>query len=369
MSGERTERASPRKRQKAREQGDLVRSRDLTMAAAMLAGTVAMGSAGSGWIRLWSSGFRRLLLQGAPEQWEVQSAAAQWIALRSIAIGMLAPLGLIAAASVSGALVGGLVQGGGVAVYPQAMAWKPGRLNPLENVKQIFSLRGVTRLAKSALPVAALGWFVAAKVREQMAVPVFSLARLPGIFGSLYGLMLDAALILFVWSALDYLVEWRSRESRLRMSKDDMREEMKQTEGNPQVRRRIATVRRLSRKRRLKADIAKASVVITNPTHYAVALQFSLEKMDAPRVLAKGRDLLAAQIREEARWAGVEIVENPPLARALYRQVEVGQSIPFELYAAVAAILAWLYRRQVEEQMRRVRATSPAPPAERNQSR
>jgi flagellar biosynthetic protein FlhB len=114
------------------------------------------------------------------------------------------------------------------------------------------------------------------------------------------------------------------------------------------------------RRRQLKADIGRASVVVTNPTHYAVALTFNFETMEPPRVLAKGRDLLAAQIREEAQWAGVPIVENPPLARSLYRQVEQGQTIPYELYAAVAAILAWLYRREVEERVRRERADAQA---------
>ena len=101
--------------------------------------------------------------------------------------------------------------------------------------------------------------------------------------------------------------------------------------------------------------ILSASVVITNPTHYAVALEFSFETMQAPVVLAKGRDLFAAGIREEARWAGVPIIENPPLARSLYRMVEPGQSIPFELYSAVAGILAYLYRQKMEELMRRER--------------
>jgi flagellar biosynthetic protein FlhB len=101
--------------------------------------------------------------------------------------------------------------------------------------------------------------------------------------------------------------------------------------------------------------MSRASVVITNPTHYAVALAFSFETMSAPTVLAKGRDLLATEIREEARWAGIPIIENPPLARSLYKMVEPGQSIPFELYAAVAGILAYLYRQKVEERVRRDR--------------
>src|SRR5215469_4974477 len=106
------------------------------------------------------------------------------------------------------------------------------------------------------------------------------------------------------------------------------------------------------RRRKVKADISRASVVITNPTHYAVALEFSFETMLAPVVLTKGRDLHAAEIREEARWAGVPVIENPPLARSLYKLVEPGQSIPIELYSAVAGILAYLYRKQVEERMR-----------------
>ena len=105
------------------------------------------------------------------------------------------------------------------------------------------------------------------------------------------------------------------------------------------------------RRRRVKADVARAAVVLTNPTHYAVALGFDFVTMEAPKVLAKGRNLLAEEIKAEARWAGVPIVENPPLARSLYRTVEVGQSIPADLYAAVAAILAYLYRQRVEAEL------------------
>jgi type III secretion system FlhB-like substrate exporter len=136
------------------------------------------------------------------------------------------------------------------------------------------------------------------------------------------------------------------------MSKEDVRKEYKEMEGNPQIRGRIRSIQRQMRRRRLQADVSKASVVITNPTHYAVALEFNFETLQAPKVLAKGRNLMAARIKDEARWAGVPIVENPPLARSLFRSVEPGQSIPQDLYAAVAAILAFLYRQQVEEKMR-----------------
>ena len=165
-----------------------------------------------------------------------------------------------------------------------------------------------------------------------------------------------AAWLLFGWAPIDYMVEWRSRESRLKMSRDDMREEFKETEGSPQIRSRIRGLQRQMRRRKVKADVSKAAVVLTNPTHYAVALGFDFATMDAPKVLAKGRNLLAEEIKAEARWAGVPIIENPPLARSLYRSVEVGQAIPVDLYAAVAAILAYLYRQRVEAEMRERRA-------------
>src|SRR5580704_6262691 len=144
------------------------------------------------------------------------------------------------------------------------------------------------------------------------------------------------------------------------MSREDMRDEMKQTEGNPQIRGRIRNLQRQARRKRVKADVSKAAVVLTNPTHYAVALGFDFATMEAPKLLAKGRNLLAEEIKAEARWAGVPIVENPPLARSIYRSVEVGRAIPVDLYAAVAAILAYLYRQRVETELRERRAREAA---------
>jgi flagellar biosynthetic protein FlhB len=188
-----------------------------------------------------------------------------------------------------------------------------------------------------------------------LQIPVMSLARLPQTFSTAYGLAVDAAWITLIWSGLDYAIEWRSWNQRLKMSKHEVREETRDAMGNPFIKSKVRQIQRAMSRRKVKADISRASVVITNPTHYAVALEFSFETMSAPTVLAKGRDLLAAEIREEARWAGIPIIENPPLARSLYKIVEPGNSIPFELYAAVAGILAYLYRQKVEERVRRDR--------------
>jgi flagellar biosynthesis protein FlhB len=188
----------------------------------------------------------------------------------------------------------------------------------------------------------------------------------------IYGLLVTTGWLLLGWALIDYIVEWRGRESRLMMSREEMKQEFKETEGSPQTRGRIRGLQRQMRRRKVKADVSRAAVVLTNPTHYAVALGFDFVAMDAPKVLAKGRNLLAEEIKAEARWAGVPIIENPPLARSLYRLVEVGHSIPADLYAAVAAILAYLYRQRVEAEMREQRArkqasqskASSAPPAQ-----
>ena len=223
---------------------------------------------------------------------------------------------------------------------------------PSSNAKNLFSLRAAARLGKSLIPAAFLAVFAIQRISRELTLPPFSNVRLEQLAHDVYGLLLTAAWLLFAWSAVDYIVEWQSRESRLKMSRQDMRDEYKETEGSPQIRARIKGLQRQMRRRRVKADVARAAVVLTNPTHYAVALGFDFVTMEAPRVLAKGRNLLAEEIKAEARWAGVPIVENPPLARSLYRTVEVGQSIPADLYAAVAAILAYLYRQRVEEELR-----------------
>jgi len=189
-----------------------------------------------------------------------------------------------------------------------------------------------------------------------LPMPVMSATRLPVTLEACFGLAVKTAWVMLAWSGLDYAMERMEWNKKLRMSKQELRDEMKETMGNPQVKGRIRRIQNAMRRRKVKADMSRASVVITNPTHYAVALEFSFESMLAPTVLVKGRNLHALRIREEAQSAGVPIVENPPLARSLYKSVEEGQAIPYELYAAVAGILAFLYRQQVEKAARERKA-------------
>jgi flagellar biosynthetic protein FlhB len=354
-----TEQATPQRKKKAREQGDIVHSRELLSAMAMLGGVMMLGTMSHGFVANWNKAYVESLrsamtgVRGVDEQSGEQLLNG---AVRRILVPALLPVGLVMAASFTGALVSGVAQSGGVQIHPKAVELKFSKLNPVTNLGSLFSLRSATRVVKSLVPAAVmvvLGW--GALKALMISTPVMGLMRLPAMFSSAYGLALDAAWVTLVWSGLDYAIEWRSWNQRLRMSKQEMRDEMRDSMGNPQIKAKVRQIQRAMRKRKVKADMSRASVVITNPTHYAVALEFSFETMSAPTVLAKGRDLLAKEIREEAQWAGIPIIENPPLARSLYKMVEPGQSIPFELYAAVAGILAYLYRQKVEERLRRER--------------
>jgi flagellar biosynthetic protein FlhB len=167
---------------------------------------------------------------------------------------------------------------------------------------------------------------------------------LTGVMGEL---VWKSGLVLVAWSGIDYVLVRQKLEGDLKMSRQDLKDEFKQSEGNPATKGRIRRLQRSLRRRQMLRDTEKASVVITNPTHFAVALRYEVA-MNAPIVIAKGRDFLAQEIKEVARWHDIPILENPPLAQALYKTVEVGRPIPGELYAAVAEILAFVFRAQAQ---------------------
>jgi flagellar biosynthetic protein FlhB len=352
MPGDRTEQASQHRRDKARREGDILHSRELSAAAGTLAGTLALGVLGPRIIEVWRGAFSGFLALGTLAHWEPAALEPTLFAVRSLTLEVLGPPAIVMALVAMAALGAGIAQTGGVSVHGSALAFKLERVNPVANIKNLFTLRAAARLGKSLIPAGILGVFAVQRIARQLSIPPFSMERLEILGRDVYGMLLAAAWLLFGWSAIDYLVEWQSRESRLKMSKQDMRDEYKETEGSPQIRGRIRNLQRQMRRRRVKADVSKAAVVLTNPTHYAVALGFDFLTMEAPKVMAKGRNLLAEEIKAEARWAGVPIVENPPLAQSLYRTVEVGQTIPVDLYAAVAAILAYLYRQRVEAELK-----------------
>ena len=352
MPGERSEQATQHRRDKARKDGDLLHSRELSAAAALLAGVLMLSTTSGRLMEAWRSSLSALLELGSLAIWEPEQLKPTVAAIRQNVLSVMVPVSAVLAAVAATALGAGIMQTGGLSLHMGSIGFRLDRISPLSNVKNLFSLRAAGRLAKSLIPVSFLAIIAFQRIGRQWTMPPFSTARLVLLGSDVSSLLITASWLLFGWALIDYLVEWRSRESRLKMSREDMREEFKETEGNPQIRSRIRGLQRQMRRRKVKADVSKAAVVLTNPTHFAVALGFDFVAMDAPRLLAKGRDLLAEEIKAEARWAGVPILENPPLARSLYRSVEVGQAIPVDLYAAVAAILAFLYRQRVEQEGR-----------------
>ena len=334
-----TEQATPRRRQKAREQGQVARSRDLVSGLGTMAAVMMLSWQLPSFVADWRGLLRH----------EVESAITRPLPEWRFNLVVLRGVAVASGVSWLVATAGGLAQGG-IVFAPQALAPNIGRLNPATRFTQLFSLAGLSRLLKSLLPTAVVVYLaVGILVRDwgllphlltagRGAVMVFTVSRM-------FEVTWKGALVLLVWSAADYLLERQRHESELKMSKQEQKDEFKETEGNPAVKQRIRRLQRQARRKRMLKDVEKAAVVITNPTEFAIALQYGME-MEAPVLVAKGRNLLAAQIKEIARWHGIPIVENPPLAHALYRAVEVGQAIPPQLYAVVAEILAAIWRAQ-----------------------
>lgn len=223
------------------------------------------------------------------------------------------------------------------------------RISPLNGAKRMFGLKAWVELAKSLLKVLFMGYFLYATVQKNMET--FPLLQemnfMDGILvigDMVIGLCWKIAIAFVFISVLDYIYQWWSYEKDLKMSHEEMKEEFKQTEGNPQIKSEVKRRQRAMAMNRMMQDLIHADVVITNPTHFAVALKYDALKKKVPFVIAKGQDELAQKIKTKAREYNIPLVENVPLARALYAQVEIGEGIPNTLYKAVAEILAFVYR-------------------------
>ena len=343
-NSDKTEQATPRRRQKAREKGQIARSRELLSSLAVGAAVLILAAQASGFSSLWRGLLRHSLEAAAGGDLEHSQVLLVWTGSTIFrAVGLIMGLSWLIASAAA------VAQGGLVFAGP-ALQPNISRLNPATRLQQLFSLPSLGRLLKSLLPGTAIVCLAVAIVMREWTT-LLHLCQVSAAGISVYGLRQvfeiawKSALVLLLWSGADYFIEKRKLESDLRMSRQDLKDEYKDTEGHPTVKARIRRLRRQVVRQRMLADVKRASVVITNPNEFAVALEYSPE-LPAPTVVAKGRNLLARQIKDAARWQGIPLVENPPLAHALYRAVEIGQSIPPKLYAVVASILAAIYRAQ-----------------------
>ncbi len=344
---ERTEPPTPRRREEARKRGQVAKSREVSSAAVLLAASGFLILAGGSLSGLAMNTMGGLISRS----WEIQITAQT---THQIFMDLLASTALLAG-PVLGLLVI-IVIASHVAQFgflnaTEALSPKWSRINPVEGFKRVFSLQSVAELIKGLLKMGIVAWVIWRTVMSEWE----TLASMGSVsawdMGSelakgILNIGLRAGMVLAGLAILDFLYQRWEHERSLRMTKDEVKEEYRQREGDPKVRARIRQRQREMARRRMMAAVPKADVVITNPEHLAVALQYQKNTMSAPTVVAKGAGYLAAKIREVAKEHGVEIVENKPLAQALYKMVEVGSQIPAELYRAVAEVLAHVYSKR-----------------------
>jgi flagellar biosynthetic protein FlhB len=339
-----TEKATPQRRKKAREQGQIARTRELSSALAWGGALALVAWQVPDVVRQWRGLLQNSLNLSAQESLTPGGPIFFWMGS-----GVLRWVVPVVATAWVLSVSGGLAQGG-LVFAPEALQLKPERMNPAGKLKQMFSLAGLSGILKSLLPFGVIVWIGVSTITKHWETVVHAselgVRAYAGFLVSVMGeLVWKSGLVLVGWAGIDYLLVWTKHEGDLKMSRQDLKDEAKQTEGNPANKGRIRRLQRSLRRRQMLRDTEKASVVITNPTHFAIALRYEMA-MEAPIVIAKGRDLLAQEIKEVARWHGIPVLENPPLAQALYRTVEVGRPIPSDLYAAVAEILAFVFRAQ-----------------------
>ena len=342
---EKTLPATPKRLDDAREEGRTARSTELAGALVLLfmAGAVWMG--GPAWIARWNQFLRAGLRLTPRDAMDTSVPTARLAEMAWEALILFAPVAMIAV--VAG--IGGTLAVGGWLFSPKALELKFDRMNPIAFVERTFSMQGMGELAKTllkALVIGAAGAWVAWQLKETAAG--LSLSALPIALNSTGTILLTAfcalVMAMVLIASLDVPFQLWRFHSGLRMSLEEVRRESRESDGDPHVKGRIRQQQREMAKRRMMQEVPKADVIVTNPTHYAVALVYHEGKMRAPRIVAKGVDQVAQAIRELGAQHNVPVLEAPPLARALYAHGEIDSEIPVELYGTVAQVLAWVFQ-------------------------
>src|SRR5215469_3841759 len=343
---DKTQKATPHRRKKAREKGQIARSREFGNVLALVGAAVTLAALCSDLVTRWAAFYHGLLIAAC--EGDIGASGPVWFWSAVEVLRWIVPVLLVAMVlSVSVSLAQG-----GLNFAPAALTPKFERLSPANRLGQIFSPVSLGNLLKSLLPFLAIGLFGFGAIRSHWS----ELAQASGedlrslvmaVGEILRGVLWKAVLVLVAWAAVDYVLTWRQSESKLRMSHDEVKREHKENEGNPFTKGQVRRRQRAMRKLRPLEAAATATMVVTNPTHFAVALRYE-PAMRAPEVVAKGRDLLAQRIKAIALENNVPLIENKMLARSLYSNVEVGETIPSDLYQAVAEILVVVFRAQAE---------------------
>ncbi len=349
--GEKTEEPTAKKLSDARNDGKVAKSRELDNAVGLLILfvllQVTMSYLGDGLIGLFGTFYNRIPEYVAENRGGVTGRAAAQLTQLAMTELLMMVLPFFGVGFLAMVAVNVLQVKWKVTAKPLKPDFK--KFNPMNGIKRIFSKDSLVELAKSIAKIALIAWVAYAVIMDNARNLLFlydmSLMQAIMLTGSVVidtGMKISVAY--FVIAIVDFIYQkWKYKDD-LKMTKQEVKDEYKNTEGDPQIKGKQRQRMREASQRRMMQDVPKADVVITNPTHYAVALKYDAEEAEAPIVLAKGTDYLALQIKEKAKEADVEIVENKPLARMLYANVEIGEEIPPELYQTVAEILAAVYR-------------------------
>jgi flagellar biosynthetic protein FlhB len=342
-----TEKATPKRKREARQRGQVARSQDIGGSAIFLAIVISLHVGFLAAIDAGAQAFTVALTHAASQD-DLTIRSIGGLFLRSI-MPYSPLLAMAFGAGVVLAVVANVLQFG-LLFSPQLIAPKFSKLNPASGLKRIFfSPQTLVQLAKQLLKLAIVVMICWFGVKDNLTM-LYALAHasphdiIVTVEGVVYGIGLKVGLLLLVLGIADYIWEKRRLEQSLKMTKTEVKDEHKQSEGNPEAKQALRQRQRQMARRRMMAAVPKATVVVTNPTHYAVALMWDDLKMDAPVLVAKGADLIAKHIRALAEEHAVPILENPPLARTLYAKVELDSPVPPDLYAAVAQVIAFVYK-------------------------
>ena len=362
---EKTEPASSRRLEQAREEGQVPQSRELMAFLVLLAGGGGMW-AFSGWMAHQAQMLMRHGLDFGREAAFNERAIVGALSMLTGDAFVLA--GPVFALTIIAAIAAPIMIGGWL-FSPKAISFDLNRINPITGIKRVVSMQGVGELVKAILKSVLIGgfvfWMIARDGEAMLGLLSQPLDRSMGsffhlVFSAVIALLLGVALI----AAIDVPFQLWQYYSKLRMTREEVRQENKEMEGDPQMKSRIRSQQRQMAQRRMMSEVPKADVVVTNPTHFAVALQYDAENMAAPKVVAKGSELIAQRIREIAEAHDIPILEAPPLARALHRHAEIGSQVPATLYLAVAEVMAYVYQLNQFIADGGQHLTRPKPPAE-----
>ncbi|AOY77302.1 flagellar biosynthesis protein FlhB [Clostridium formicaceticum] len=344
---EKTEKATPKKVKESREKGQVLQSKEVNSALVLLGAFVTLNLL-AGYIGASMRGFARYIYDqylNIDYLFSLKNISRLTLITLYHLLKISIPIGIVCL------LIGVICSYAqvGYLFTTKTLAVKFSKLNPIEGFKRMFSMKSLVELIKSFIKIIFIGYIVYRYAVNQLST-IFNMMLLDvgviveTLIHITINIGLRSAVVLLVIAVLDYYYQKYDYDKNLKMSKQEIKEEYKQTEGNPQIKSKIKEKQRQLSMGRMMQEVPKADVIITNPTHFAVAIQYNPKHFDAPKVLAKGQDLIAQNIKKIAKENSLPIIENKPLARTLYDTVEIGEFIPPELYQAVAEILAYVYQ-------------------------